>query len=426
MLLERALRAKILARVVPTSRRSDGMRTGQTSYLSGRHLHRNAPNPLPASFLRGGTSKGIFIDRVHLPQDPAHWDPIFLGIMGSPDPVHGRQLNGMGGGVSSLSKICVVEKPSESQKAQGINIVYTFVQVGIRDTAIDYSGNCGNLSSMIGVFAMDEGMCTPRTVDKELGLATIRSLNTNTDKIIDTTFPIASLEDSLTPLLDLPQVSMAGVPGKASQIVMEFVSPGGARTGKLLPTGRPVDQVEVTIRNKPTQLRVSLVDATNPTVFINGSELAAAFYNKRDSLVDYSDVEIRRTMKAIRRRGAELMGLDPSAKAQPKIAALSPPGTEDIDVDIVIHAFSMGVLHKAVPMTVGLCLGVASQIKGTLAWEIADKARSSRSLPSSEIVRMRHPGGTVDVGASMDANGNAESAKVVRTGRRLMKGVVWW
>jgi 2-methylaconitate cis-trans-isomerase PrpF len=115
-------------------------------------------NPLPATFLRGGTSKGIFLKRSDLPDDRAQWDRIFLGIMGSPDREHGRQLNGMGGGVSSLSKICVVGPPSEPRGAP-VDAEYTFVQVGIRDSSIDYSGNCGNLSSMIGVFALDEGIC---------------------------------------------------------------------------------------------------------------------------------------------------------------------------------------------------------------------------------------------------------------------------
>src|SRR6267154_5829406 len=113
-------------------------------------------NPIPASFLRGGTSKGIFINHAHLPPDRSQWDAIFLGIMGSPDAQYGRQLNGMGGGVSSLSKICVVGSPSEAQKAVRIDVEYTFAQIGVRDSIIDYSGNCGNLSSMIGVFAVDE------------------------------------------------------------------------------------------------------------------------------------------------------------------------------------------------------------------------------------------------------------------------------
>ncbi|THU88042.1 DUF453-domain-containing protein, partial [Dendrothele bispora CBS 962.96] len=161
------------------------------------------PNPLPATFLRGGTSKGIFIDQTLLPNSQSEWKQIFLGIMGSPDPEHGRQLNGMGGGVSSLSKIVLVravesmvEDRMNQLKSQGVHVEYTFVQVGIRDDTIDVSGNCGNLSSMVGAFAMDEGMVGKEAVwkvkegDREKHYATVRALNTNTQKIIETTFPV--------------------------------------------------------------------------------------------------------------------------------------------------------------------------------------------------------------------------------------------
>ncbi|KAJ3483896.1 hypothetical protein NLI96_g6009 [Meripilus lineatus] len=391
-----------------------------------RYKHTTA-NPLPATFYRGGTSKGIFINRADLPENISDWDPIFLGIMGSPDPEHGRQLNGMGGGVSSLSKICVVGEPSEARKAEGIDVDYTFVQVGIRDSAIDYSGNCGNLSSMIGVFALDEGLCKPRTVDSTRGVASVRSWNTNTNKVIDTTFPVADSDGVSTPSLNLPQAVVAGVPGKASQIVLDFVSPGGARTGKVLPTGLPTEifEIPISIATSASKFRISLVDATNPTVFILAEDLRTALHIDPDSPIDFANPEVREVMETIRRRGAERMGLDPSAQAQPKIAALSPPSPKDSQqgVDIVIHAFSMGVLHKAVPMTVGLCLGVASGLERTIAWEIVTK---NGQVKPSNLVRILHPGGLVEVGADIGEGMDVKSAKVVRTGRRLMKGVVWW
>ncbi|PBK90412.1 DUF453 domain-containing protein [Armillaria gallica] len=374
-------------------------------------------NPLPATFLRGGTSKGIFINRDHLPADRSAWDRIFLGIMGSPDPVHGRQLNGMGGGVSSLSKICVVGTPSPNQRSQGIQVEYTFVQVGIRDTSIDYSGNCGNLSSIIGAYALDEGICCDPTNTIDGSRITVRSFNTNTQKIIDTTFPV---NDALVPVLNLPETSIAGVPGDASQIVMEFVNPGGARTGKLLPTGNTINSLTA------PNVRASLVDATNPTVFVLADELAS-FLPLSDYLRNIP-TEIPQVLESIRQSGAVKMGLDPHAQAQPKIAILSAPSTDDDraqSVDIVVHALSMGVLHKAVPMTVGLCLGVAANIPGTIAWDIVSEARRSRQ-GDSKLVRIRHPSGTVDVGAEIAPDGHVKSAKVVRTGRRLMKGVVWW
>ncbi|OBZ66233.1 putative isomerase YraM [Grifola frondosa] len=383
-------------------------------------------NPLPATFLRGGTSKGIFLNRADLPENPSQWDPIFLGIMGSPDPQYGRQLNGMGGGVSSLSKICVVGAPSPVQKQQGFDVEYTFVQVGIRDSAIDISGNCGNLSSMIGVFAVDEGICVPSAVDARAGVATVRSFNTNTQKRIDTTFPVALSDGKCTPLLELEQAEVAGVPGMASQIVLDFVSPGGARTGKLLPTGNPVDDLSVTIPGMPPKhIRASLVDATNPTVFVAAEDLWTLLEFERILPDEFVSDEVADAVDYIRRAGAERMGLDPRAQAQPKIAVLSSPAHRERDAaDIEIHAFSMGVLHKAVPMTVGLCLGVASGVEGTVASEIAKQARAAHERGG--MLRIRHPGGIVEVGADFGPDGEVRSAKVVRTGRRLMKGVVWW
>ncbi|KAF8805199.1 DUF453-domain-containing protein [Phlegmacium glaucopus] len=388
-------------------------------------------NTIPATFLRGGTSKGIFLNTSVLPAERSHWEPIFLGIMGSPDPEHGRQLNGMGGGISSLSKICLVGSPSPEQRARGIQVEYTFVQVGIRDSTIDYSGNCGNLSSMIGVFAVDEGICTPQSTGSTH--ATIRSFNTNTQKVIDTTFPISDLG---IPVLDLPQVTVAGVPGKASKIILDFVNPGGARTGKLIPSGNATDLLDIPVPSSNSSssippIKVSLVDATNPTVFVNYAQLDQ-FLPMDDYLKSKRPAveEVGPILELIRQKGAQRMGLDPSAQAQPKIAMLSAPHeSSDLSqgVSIVIHALSMGVLHKAVPMTVALCLGVASKIEGTIAWDITQSSRAKmNSTNDIDLVRLRHPGGLVDVGAEFDEDGLVRSAKVVRTGRRLMKGIVWY
>ncbi|KAF9461853.1 PrpF protein, partial [Collybia nuda] len=418
----------------------------------------NTPNPIPASFLRGGTSKGIFLNQSSLPPDRAHWDRIFLGIMGSPDPEHGRQLNGMGGGISSLSKICVVGPPSAAHKAQGVDAEYTFAQVGIRDSGIDYSGNCGNLSSMIGVFAVDEGICAPRPrpgAGTGAHVATVRSFNTNTQKIIDTTFPITDTGPPVA-ALGLPETTMAGVPGKASTIILDFIDPAGARTGTLLPTGSPVDVLDIHLPDggapRTAKVKVSCVDATNPTVFVAHAELAAFLPPLAAYLRGRDEPLVAETLEAIRRAAALKMGLDPAAQAQPKICLLRAPprthtqtqaqtetetetgsgtgtGTETETgagaargVDIVVHALSMGALHKAVPMTVGLCLGVASNIENTLAWEIVHRS----SGKNGGMIRISHPSGVVDVGAEFSGDGTVTGAKVVRTGRRLMKGVVWW
>jgi 2-methylaconitate cis-trans-isomerase PrpF len=340
--------------------------------------------------------------------------------MGSPDPEYGRQLNGMGGGVSSLSKICVVGSPSEETAALGAQVEYTFVQVGIKDDLMDYSGNCGNLSSMIGVFAVDEGLCRSQKPGRKFTFgdrvqlhetATIRTWNTNTSKVIDTTFPVS---DSGTAILDLPQTKMAGVPGLASEITMSFENPAGARTGKLLPTGRTQD----TLHNPlyPPRFRASLVDATNPTIFILRSDVDRQFHAFDRGTVKYS-FQCLRALEDIRKAGAILMGLDPNKQAQPKIAMVGEPTGEDHD--FTIDALSMGVPHKAVPMTVGLCAGVASRIDGTVVNEVMRKGRTGR-------VRIKHPGGIVEVGSDFREDASINSVSVVRTGRRLMRGEVYW
>jgi hypothetical protein len=352
--------------------------------------------------------------------------------MGSPDAQHGRQLNGMGGGVSSLSKICVVGSPSEAlQSSAEVDVEYTFAQVGIRDSVIDYSGNCGNLSSMVGVFAIDEDMCAPRITQGLRTTATVRTFNTNTNKRIDNTFFVTQTGRRYVPVLDGERASIAGVPGRASPILLDFVAPSGALTGKLLPTGRPQETVTVSLSDsREVTLPVSLVDATNPTVFTSDRGLRSALGIPNDddenAPIDYAEPGVVDALERVRQAGARLMGLDPLAQTQPKVAVLRPASPDDADADIGVNAFSMGALHRAVPMTVGLCLGVAAAcVPRSLAWE-AVAGGGGRRRDASELLRIRHPSGVVEVGAELGRDGEVRSARVMRTGRRLMKGLVWW
>ena len=203
---------------------------------------------------------------------------------------------------------------------------------------------------------------------------------------------------------------------------MDFVNPAGARTGKLLPTGALVDSATV----GTSALSMSCVDATNPTVFVNADEVSSLFpldgylRGEKSALEDGN-----RILEGLRQEGARKMGLDPTAQAQPKIAMLSLPEAED-DADIVVHALSMGVLHKAVPMTLGLCLGVAANVEGTIAHKIVQRARAREQREYEGLVTIRHSGGTVDVGAEFAGDGTVKSARVIRTGRILMKGTVFY
>jgi 2-methylaconitate cis-trans-isomerase PrpF len=189
-----------------------------------------AEQAIPAVFMRGGTSKAIIFHARDLPADRAAWDAIFTAAMGSPDP-YGRQLNGMGGGVSSLSKICVLA-PSTRDDA---DIDYTFGQVLVRENRVDYKGNCGNMSSAVGPFAVDQGL-----VRVQGDTALVRIYNTNTRKIIHATFPLIDGQTRYDGDLAIP-----GVAGTGAPIRLDFVQPGGASTGKLLPTGNVIDRLDV-------------------------------------------------------------------------------------------------------------------------------------------------------------------------------------
>jgi 2-methylaconitate cis-trans-isomerase PrpF len=208
---------------------------------------------LPAVFMRGGTSKALMLHRHDLPAAQAEWNPIFLRAMGSPDP-NGRQLDGMGGGLSSVSKVCVLSRSSRPDA----DIDYTFAQVMVKDAHVDYSGNCGNMSSAVGPFAVDEGL-----VDAADGEATVRIYNTNTDKIIHSTFAVHGGQ-----AVERGELAIPGVAGTGAPIRLDFVSPGGASTGRLLPSGRVVDEVEVPGLGK---VEVSMVDAANACVLVAAS-----------------------------------------------------------------------------------------------------------------------------------------------------------
>src|SRR5277367_2811243 len=208
----------------------------------------------PAVFMRGGTSRAIMFHAKDLPRRE-EWDPIFLAAMGSPDP-NGRQLNGMGGGISSLSKVCVIA-PSTRNDA---DVDYTFAQVQIREPRVDYRANCGNMSSAVGPFAMDEGL-----VRADGETATVRIYNTNTKKLIHATFP---LRDNL-PRYDGDLV-IPGVAGSGAPVRLDFIAPGGATTGKLLPTGNPIDTLDVPGVGK---IAASMLDAANAGVLVRAADL---------------------------------------------------------------------------------------------------------------------------------------------------------
>jgi 2-methylaconitate isomerase len=369
---------------------------------------------LRAVFMRGGTSKAVMFRRDDLPADPKDWEPIFRQVMGSPD-ANGRQLDGMGGGISSLSKICVIGPPSRPDA----DVDYTFAQIGVRDTFVDYGANCGNMSSAVGPFALEEGLVAAPPG----GQAAIRIHNTNTSKIIVARFPV---EDGK--LEAGGDIEIDGVAGHAAPIRLEFLEPGGARTGKLLPTGEAVDAFEIVSLGK---VNASCVDAANPCVFVE----AAAMQKSGDELPDNLERDglFMERMESLRCAASVAMGIaaDPDQARKmtgiPKVAMVAGPragrtlsGRQlgESDADIWVRMISVGLPHRATPITGAICLAVATHIPGSIPAQL--------SKPAGPI-RIAHPSGIVLVDARVSDAGNgvrAEFGAVYRTARRLFEGNV--
>jgi len=369
----------------------------------------------PAVFMRGGTSRAIMFHARDLPVR-AEWDPIFLAAMGSPDP-NGRQLNGMGGGISSLSKVCILA-PSDRADA---DVDYTFAQVQIRDPRVDYRSNCGNMSSAVGPFAVDEGIVRPNG-----DTAVVRIFNTNTKKIIRSTFPLEDGRAATDGDMAIP-----GVAGTGAPIRLDFTDPGGAKTGKLLPTGRALDVLEVPGLGS---IGASLVDAANPCVFVAAADLGLAGTELPTALE--RDAGLMRRLEAIRRQAAVAMGIAGDLEAAgairsiPKIALLAAPADAAIlsgrivpasEADILARTISVGQPHRAVPITVALCLAVACRIPGSVASDLV------RAGAADGAIRIGHPSGSILVAAETRIEAGAvgvAAATVYRTARRLFQGEV--
>ncbi len=371
---------------------------------------------IPAVFMRGGTSNAVVFHARDLPRERALWDEIFLAAIGSPDP-YGRQLDGMGGGISSLSKVCIVG-PSSRPDA---DIDYTFAQVQVKDAKVDYSGNCGNMSSAMGPFAVDEGVV--KVSGKE---ALVRVHNTNTRKVIWSRF---ALDDGLSAVDG--DLAIPGVSGTGAPVRLEFRDPGGATTGKLLPTGNVVDTLDVPGYGKFT---ASLVDAANATCFLHAKDLGLTGTEMPEELDRNS--ELLKKLAAIRVAASVAMGIasTPEEAAEKRTvpfvgfvsgpqdaAALSGETIEAAKVDLTARMISNGQPHRALPLTVSLCTAVAARIEGSV---VNQAARASG--PEAEI-RIAMPSGILTVAATVNQkNGewHAEQGAFYRTQRRLFEGFV--
>lgn len=372
---------------------------------------------IPAVFMRGGTSNAIVFNERDLPRERALWDEIFVAAIGSPDP-YGRQLDGMGGGISSLSKVCVVGAPTRSDA----DIDYTFAQVAVKEAKVDYSGNCGNMSSAMAPFAIDEGLV--KASGKE---ALVRIHNTNTRKIIWARFALDDGYAAVDGDLAIPGVSGIGAP-----VRLEFRDPGGATTGKLLPTGNVVDVLDVPGHGKFT---VSMVDAANACCFVRADELGLTGTEMPEQLD--TNVALLERLQAIRIAASVAMGIartPEEAKAKrvvPFIGFVSKPQDavtltgerlDANDVDVTGRIISNGQPHRALPLTASLCMAVAARLEGSVV-DAVTRRSDDREAP----IRIAMPSGVLTVAASVsnkDGVWHAEQGAFYRTQRRLFEGQV--
>ncbi|WNI21435.1 PrpF domain-containing protein [Streptomyces sp. ITFR-16] len=373
---------------------------------------------IKAVFVRGGTSKGLVFHERDLPLEQAEWDPVFLRAMGSPDP-YGRQLDGMGGGVSSLSKVCVV-RPSPRRDA---DVDYTFAQIQIGHAAVNYSGNCGNMASAVGPFAVDEGLVEAPSD----GTAVVRMHNLNTGKTIRSAFAVRAGRS-----VREGSYRLQGVAGTGSPVRLDFLDPGGTVNGRLLPVGEAMTRITV----GGVSMHVSMVDSANPVVFVRAAELGLRAVETPDELDAGAEVLLR--LEEVRRTASVLMGIAADAVAAAKnpttpfVAVVGPPAafrtlggdrTEEEDVDLSVRFLSNGQPHRALPLTGALCTAVAAQVPGSVVHE------SARHAGGDEI-RLGSPSGPIEVAASVSGSLNtaegmrADYATAFRTTRRLFSGYV--
>lgn len=365
----------------------------------------------PCVYMRGGTSKAVFFHEKDLPEDKSLWDDIFLKVMGTPDV---KQIDGMGGTVSSTSKIAIIA-PSNKP---GVDVEYTFRQVDIVIPRVDGSANCGNISSAVGPFAIDEGL-----VPAVEPITVVRVLNTNTNKIIE---EHVRVEDGHAMVHGNEVIQ--GVPGTGSRIDMYFEDPAGSKTGKLFPTGQKKEVFDVPGYG-PAE--VTVLDCSNPMVFIKASDLGI----KGSELTELNqNKDVMEHIERIRGIAAVKCGFvekweDARTKSTsaPKVSIVSAPkdyinmdGNEvkADTMDLCCRAISVGALHKAYPMTVAVGTGAAARIPGTIVNEIVKPA------PDQDIIRLGHASGVTEVDVKMGGE-KVIKGGVTRTARRIMDGWVY-
>jgi probable AcnD-accessory protein PrpF len=380
---------------------------------------------IPATYMRGGTSKGVFFRLDDLPEaarvpGPAR-DALLLRVIGSPDP-YGKQTDGMGGATSSTSKVVIIGKAS----LPGHDVDYLYGQVPIEGDFIDWSGNCGNLSSAVGPFAISRGLIDSSRVPRD-GHCTVRIWQANIGKTILAHVPVSGGEVQETGDFELD-----GVTFPAAEIALEFLDPAdeGEDGGAMFPSGQLVDELDLPGIGR---FQATLINAGVPMVFVDAAALGFDGTELQPAINE--DATTLAKLEALRVAGAVRMGLVPDAAAAarrpltPKIAFVAPPKdylassgkpVRADDIDLLARAVSMGKLHHAMMGTASVAIATAAAVPGTLVNLAAGGG-------TREAVRFGHPSGTLRVGAEVTRRGEqwvATRALMSRSARVLMEGAV--
>ena len=350
---------------------------------------------IPCVVMRGGTSKGPFFVASDLPEDAERLHRTLLAVMGSE---HIRQIDGIGGGDSLTSKAVIVSPSSRP----GVDVEYLFAQVAVGGDTVDTAANCGNMLAAVGPFAIERGIVratAPRT--------TLRIFNRNTGKVIE-----AIVQTPDAQVTYKGETAIDGVPGRGAPVVLNFLDAAGAKTGRLLPTGRPSDVVD--------GIEISCVDFTSPLVLIAASALGKTGHETKTEL-DGDKVLFRR-VETIRIEAARRMGLgDARGKVLPKVALLAPPARGG---SIASRYLTPWTCHAAHAVTGALCVAAASRVSGSVAATIIGRQGDTQS------VVIEHPAGRIETRIELDSTADAGApvisrAGVVRTARQLLAGRVF-
>lgn len=373
----------------------------------------------PVVYMRGGTSKGCLFHREDLPEDSKEWDEIFLQVMGNPDP---KQMDGMGGTVSSNNKIVIIWKSA----LPNVDIEYLVGQVIVGKKQVDYKSNCGNMTAAVPAYAVEEGM-----VPIVEPVTTVRMLNKNTDKYINVTVPIDPRTHTFAQEGDC---HIAGIDGTSAELKVNFLDPAGAKTGKLLPTGKALDVLEIDGR----KIEATILDVSNPLVLVRAEDVGLQG-TELPAQVD-ADKEASALLEKIRGAAAVKMGFardleDATAHspAVPKVGFFTAPVSyTDIagnrvdagQMDLCARVISVFKCHKACPLTAASSIAVAAFVQGSIIEKTLGRQPEGR-----QAIRLGHPSGVMNVYPDLEVreegNLDVKGVAVQRTARRIMDGTIY-